>query len=78
MLALPMIAALLIANISLGVLSRVAPTLNLFAVGFPITMAAGFIVLALSLPLIGNALGGLYDRGFSALGTVLRAGGALP
>ena len=78
MLALPMIAALLIANIALGVLSRVAPSLNLFAVGFPVTMASGFFVLALSLPLIGNAFQALYDRGFSTLGAVLRAGAALP
>lgn len=78
MLALPMIAALLIANIALGVLTRVAPALNLFAVGFPVTLAAGFIVLALSLPLIGGAFEGLYDRGFAALGAVLRAGAALP
>lgn len=78
MLALPMIAALLIANLALGVLTRVAPTLNLFAVGFPITMAAGFIVLFLSLPLIGSAFEGLYERGFTLLGTVLRAGAASP
>ena len=35
LLALPLVAALLIANIAMGVLSRVAPQLNLFAVGFP-------------------------------------------
>lgn len=78
MLSLPMIAALLIANIALGVLSRVAPSLNLFSIGFPVTMAAGYIVLALSMPLIGGAFEGLYERGFSALGVVLRAGVALP
>lgn len=78
LLALPMIAALLVANIALGVLSRVAPSLNLFAIGFPITMAAGFSVLALSAPLIGGAFEALYDRGFAALGAVLRAGAALP
>lgn len=78
MLSLPMIASLLIANLALGVLSRVAPSLNLFAVGFPVTMLAGFTVLALSAPLIGGAFEGLYDRGFSALGVVLRAGAGLP
>ncbi len=78
MLALPLIAALLVVNISLGVLSRVAPSLNLFAVGFPVTLATGFAVLALTLPMMGNAFQGLYDRGFSALGAVLRAGMVLP
>jgi flagellar biosynthetic protein FliR len=78
MLALPVIAALLITNIALGVLTRIAPTLNLFAVGFPITLGAGFIVLALTLPLMGSAFASLYDRGFSALGEVMRAGAATP
>ena len=78
MLALPLIAALMIANIALGVLTRVAPTLNMFAVGFPITMVAGFVVLTLSLPLFGSALLTLYERGFSLLDAVLRAGTAVP
>lgn len=40
-LALPVIAALLITNLALGVLTRVAPQLNIFAVGFPITLLIG-------------------------------------
>ncbi len=78
MLALPLIAALLIANISLGVLARIAPQLNIFAIGFPVTSVTGFAVLMLSLPHLGDALQRLYDRGFIALSDVLRAGGALP
>lgn len=74
MLALPLIAALLIANIALGVLSRVAPQLNIFAVGFPVTIVAGFVVLMLSLPYFGAALERLYDRGFLVLSGVLGAG----
>ncbi len=49
-LALPVVAALLAVNISLGVLTRAAPQLNVFAVGFPITLAVGFGALLLSLP----------------------------
>jgi flagellar biosynthetic protein FliR len=76
LLSLPLVAALLIANLALGVLARVAPTLNLFAVGFPVTLGAGFLVLMLSLPYFGAALERLYERGFSALEGVLRAAGA--
>ena len=43
-IALPAVAAILIVNVAFGVVSRAAPTLNLFAVGFPITMLIGFIV----------------------------------
>ncbi len=77
-LALPLIAALLIANIALGVLARIAPALNIFAVGFPVTIVAGFTVLTVSLPYMGAALERLYDSGFVALSGIMRAGGALP
>lgn len=50
LLALPVIAALLITNISIGIMTRAAPQLNIFAVGFPITLMAGFVVLSVSLP----------------------------
>lgn len=73
MLALPLIAALLVTNISLGVLSRVAPTLNLFAVGFPVTLALGFIVLWLILPYLGVAMETVFSRGFDLLETLVRA-----
>jgi flagellar biosynthetic protein FliR len=48
-LSLPILAALLITNLAMGILSRSAPQVNLFAIGFPITLAVGFIILALSM-----------------------------
>lgn len=77
MLALPLITALLIANISLGVLARIAPQLNIFAVGFPVTIVTGYAMLLFSLPHFGGVLQHLYDQGFDALAAVLQAGGAL-
>jgi flagellar biosynthetic protein FliR len=75
LLSLPLVAALLIANIAMGVLARVAPQLNLFAVGFPVTMAAGFLVLTISLPYFGAALERLFDQTFFVLREVMRAAG---
>ncbi len=49
-LSLPVVTALLITNIVLGVLTRAAPQLNLFGIGFPITMTVGFLMLGLCLP----------------------------
>jgi flagellar biosynthetic protein FliR len=72
LLALPLITALLVTNLALGVLSRVAPALNLFAVGFPVTMALGFLVLLLCLPYIGAAMEPVFTRGFDALEAVVR------
>ena len=73
LLSLPLITALLIANIALGVLARIAQQLNLFAVGFPVTLALGFLVLLLSLPYIGAAMEGLFGSGFQAMGMIMRA-----
>ena len=63
MLALPLIAALLVVNIALAVLTRAAPTLNLFAIGFPVTLIAGFVMLLLSMPFFAPALQQLFDYG---------------
>lgn len=50
LLALPAVSALLITNMALGILTRTAPQLNLFGIGFPITLGVGLLILALSLP----------------------------
>lgn len=73
LLALPMVAALLITNTALGVLTRSAPQLNLFAVGFPVTLSVGFLVLLISLNNLAPALQLLFERGFQAIDEVLRA-----
>jgi flagellar biosynthetic protein FliR len=61
---MPIVAVLLITNMALGVLTRSAPQLNIFGIGFPITIGVGLLVLLLILPsyaqpfrlLIENAL----------------------
>lgn len=55
-LSLPMIAALLITNLALGILTRSAPQLNIFAIGFPITLVVGFSTLVLTLPYLTTLL----------------------
>lgn len=67
MLALPVIAALLVVNIALAVLTRAAPALNLFAIGFPVTLIAGFVMLLLSLPFMAPSLERLFDYGLRTL-----------
>jgi flagellar biosynthetic protein FliR len=48
-IALPALVALIIVNLSFGVMSRAAPTLNLFAVGFPVAMLLGFVIIYLNI-----------------------------
>lgn len=48
-IALPAATALLVANIAFGVMSRAAPSLNLFAVGLPAGLLVGFLLLLLNI-----------------------------
>lgn len=52
MLSLPVLAALLVTNLAIGVMTRAAPQLNVFAIGFPITLAIGAVALYLLLPFL--------------------------
>ena len=78
LLSLPIVAILLVANIALGVLTRAAPQLNLFAVGFPITLTAGFIGVLLIMNNFAPVLQSLFERGFDSIGVLLDALAPLP
>jgi flagellar biosynthetic protein FliR len=67
LIALPAVIALVIVNLALGVVTRAAPQLNLFGVGFTITLMAGYFVLIVSLDGIMYGISTLID---SALRTV--------
>lgn len=61
--ALPVLATMLILNLALGVLARVAPQLNIFAIGFPATLLVGMIALMLALPVLGPLLEQMLSQG---------------
>lgn len=61
-IALPFVAVLLLINVVLGVLARIAPQLNVFAVGFPLTLAAGMALLLALLPYIETPLVAALER----------------
>jgi len=65
LLALPVMVALLFINIGLGIVTRAAPTLNIFSVGFPASIAAGFIVLIMSLESMGGRIQWLWMQAFN-------------
>jgi len=64
LIALPVMVALLYINIGLGIATRAAPSLNIFSVGFPAMVFAGFGVLILALPNIGARIQWLWMQGF--------------
>lgn len=49
MLALPLVIALLVLNLAMGILNRVSPQVSIFSVGFPVTLLAGLVLLQASM-----------------------------
>ncbi len=49
-IALPAIATLLLVNLALGVITRAAPQLNIFSIGFPVIIMIGLVMISLTLP----------------------------
>lgn len=72
-IALPALAAMLTVNLAMGVITRAAPQLNLFSVGFPITMTVGFIMILLTLPTFQFSFESLLEQVQLAIADVLRS-----
>jgi len=66
-----MMVILLAVNIGLGVVTRAAPTLNIFAVGFPATIIAGLLILYVTMGAIAARIQWLWMAGFSNLRMIL-------
>lgn len=72
LLALPALTALLLINIAFGIVTRTAPQLNIFAVGFPVTILAGLLIMFIVMPgfiaALTELIGSSVERGMGALG----------
>jgi flagellar biosynthetic protein FliR len=73
-IALPGVTALLIVNVAFGVMSRAAPQLNLFAVGFPITLVFGLVIVIAGLPATQTTFTRLLLDAFDTLRKLTQAG----
>lgn len=69
--ALPGVTALLVVNIGFGVMSRAAPALNLFGIGFPLILLLGLLILFLGLPAVQSATTALTDSTMQLLAGIL-------
>ena len=61
-IALPVIGMLMFANLALGIVSRVAPQMNIFSVGFPVTLAVGLLGVAATLSMLDQPFMRLMGR----------------
>ena len=73
LLSLPIVAALLISNLALGILNRAAPQIGIFQVGFPVTMLVGLLLLQLMLPNLMPFFLRIFDAGIAQVGRVAGA-----
>ena len=62
-ISLPIIAALLLTNVALGILTRAAPQLNIFGIGFPVTLGVGLLVIGMVLPYLATPFQNMFLRG---------------
>ena len=73
LLALPLIIVLLTINLALGILNRTAQQLSIFAVGFPITLLVGLVLLMIVLPQTTPFLERLFDAGYASMSRLAQA-----
>jgi len=67
-IALPVIGLLLFVNLMLGVISRVAPQMNIFSVGFPVTLSIGLLGVSLITPMLDQPVLALLERAMDLFG----------
>jgi len=62
LIALPAIGSLTMVNLGFGILSRAAPQISPFSIGFPMSIILGFVIMLFTLPLVGQHLIDLSDE----------------
>lgn len=72
LLALPIMATLLFVNVSFGVASKAAPQLQIFGVGFPITILLGMLLVWIGLSSMLDGFAELMHEGYSLISQLLR------
>ena len=69
-IALPMIGMLMFVNLALGIVSRIAPQMNIFAVGFPVTLVVGLVGITVTLPMLDQPFMALMERLLEVFGSI--------
>lgn len=72
MIAAPVVAAMMLAYVTMGLLSRVVPQIHLFVVGFPLTIATGLFVVALTIDIFLAFLDERFQTMFRNVDTLVR------
>lgn len=68
LMSLPVMGSLLLVNFAMAILARAAPQFNLFAVGLPVTILMGFVIIWISLPSVMQLFMEMLEEAFSLIG----------
>ncbi len=71
-IAAPPAVSLFLVNLSLGLMARVAPQMNVFVVGLPLQIGVGLLMMAVSVPLLGYVAPQLFSDSARQMDTVMR------
>jgi len=72
LLAMPVVASLLLVNVTFGVAARAAPQLQIFSVGFPVTLMLGLLLIWKTFPDVLDQFSGMLTDGYDLIGQLLR------
>lgn len=73
LLSLPLVTALLMINLALGVLNRASPQLSIFSIGFPLTLTMGLVLLTFMTPQLGGLVERMFADGVNAMRAITAA-----
>lgn len=68
----PVLAILIFINVAMGIMARTVPQLNMFAIGFAITITVGFVMILISLPVFEDATIAAFDRMWQGVDNLLK------
>lgn len=77
LVALPAIGSLMMVNLSFGILSRAAPQISPFSIGFPMSIILGFVIIFVTLPASSNHLVNMADQMLQMIRLLVQPGGAV-
>ncbi|GBE11577.1 MAG TPA: flagellar biosynthetic protein FliR [Gammaproteobacteria bacterium] len=74
-IALPALLSLILVNLAFGMVTKAAPQMNIFAVGFPVTILVGFVLILVTLPALGDQFQSISSSAFVLLSRLFGVGG---
>ena len=70
-IAAPGVVAVFLMNLGIGIMARTFPQMNIFVIGFPVTILAGLAVTASAMPFLGDVFARAFSMGWTAIEGVL-------